>query len=83
MDLFYPDGAVRYTARDNLLNEIGIKRYSLPSLMGNPDLCGTVTDVMAVLQSIDYRKFQRFYNVVDEISTINSSPAFLNVKRLL
>ena len=83
MDLFYPDGAVRYTARDNLLNEIGIKRYSLPSLTGNPDLCGTVTDVMAVLQSIDYRKFQRFHNVVDEISTINSSPAFLNVKRLL
>ena len=69
VDLFYPDGAVIYTAWNNLLNEIEIKRYSLPSLMGNPDLCATVTDVMAVLQSIDYRKFQRFYNVVDEVST--------------
>ena len=51
------------------LNEIEIKKYSLPSLMGNPDLGATVTDFMAILQSTDYSKFERFSNVADEIST--------------
>ena len=55
---------MRRTAISNLLNEIKIKRYSLPSLMGNPDLDGTTTDFMAILES----KFERFSNVADEIS---------------
>ena len=37
--------------------------------MGIPDLGATVTDFMAILQSVDYSKFKRFSNVVDEIST--------------
>ena len=37
--------------------------------MGNPDLGATVTDFMAILQSTDYSKFERFSNVADEIST--------------
>ena len=37
--------------------------------MGNPDLGATVTDFMAILQSIDYSKFEIFSNVADEIST--------------
>ena len=47
---------MRRTAESNLLNEIEIKRYLLPSLMGNPDLGATVTDSMAILDSIDYSK---------------------------
>ena len=35
--------------------------------MGNPDLCATGTNFMAILQSIYYSKFQRFSNVADEI----------------
>ena len=53
MDLFYPEGAVRHTTRGNLLNEVEIKSYSLPSLMGNRDLDATVTDFMAILQPIN------------------------------
>ena len=68
LDLFYPNGAMRHTAKSNLLNEIEIKRYSLPFLMGNPDLGATATDFMAILQSIDYIKFEKFSNVADEIS---------------
>ena len=37
--------------------------------MGNPDLGSTVTDFIAILQSVDYSKFERFSNVADEIST--------------
>ena len=37
--------------------------------MGNPDLSATVTDFMAILQSADYSKFERFSNVADEISS--------------
>ena len=33
-----------------------------------PDLSATGTYVMAISQSIDYRKFGRFSNVADEIS---------------
>ena len=54
---------MRRTAKSNLLNEIEIKRYLLPSLMGSPDLGVTVTDFMAILESIDYNKFERFSNV--------------------
>ena len=61
------NGAMRQTAKSTLFNEIEIKRYSLPSLMGNPDLDATITDFMAILQSIDYIKFERFSNVADEI----------------
>ena len=32
LDLFYLNGDMRHTAKSNQLNEIGIKRYSLPSL---------------------------------------------------
>ena len=67
-DLFYPDGAMRHTAKSNMLNEIEINKCSLPSLMRNPYLGATVTGFMAILQSIDYNKFERFSNVADEIS---------------
>ena len=69
VDLFYPDGVMRHTAKSNLLNEIKINKYLLPSLLGNADLGATVTDFMAILQSIDYSKFERFCNVADKIST--------------
>ena len=65
VDLFYPDGALRHTAKSNLLNEIKIKKYSLISLMGNPDLGATVINLMAILQFIDYIKFERFFGVAD------------------
>ena len=67
VDLFYPDGAMRHTAKSNTLNEIEIKKYSLPSLIGNPDLGATVSDFIAILQSIDYSKFERFSNTADKI----------------
>ena len=60
LDLFYPNGAIRRTANSNLLNKIEIKR--------NPDLGATVVDFMAILDSIDYSKFEGFSNVADEIS---------------
>ena len=60
---------MRRTAKSNLLNEIEIKRYSLPYLRGNPDLGATVNDFMAILESIDYIKFERFSNLADEICT--------------
>ena len=50
--LFYLNGAMRHTAKSNLLNEIEIKRYSLPFLMGNTDLTN-ISDFMAIFQSID------------------------------
>ena len=68
LDMLNPNAAVRCTAISNLLNEIETKRYSLPYLMGNPDLGATVTDFMTTLQSIDYNKFESFSNVADEIS---------------
>ena len=37
--------------------------------MRNDDLAATVTDFMAILQSIDYIKFKKFSNVADEIFT--------------
>ena len=80
--LFYPNGAAKITVKSNLLNKIEIKRYSLPSLLGNPDPGATVIDFMAVLQSIDYSKFERFSNVADEISTKLLSN-FCNCKLLL
>ena len=69
VDLFYSDSAMRHTTKSNMLNEIEINKYSLPSLMGNPGLGATVTDFIAILQSFDYSKFERFSNVADEIST--------------
>ena len=59
---------MRDTAKSNMLNEIEINKQSLPSLMGNPDLGATVTDFIAILQSVDYSKFERFSNIADEIS---------------
>ena len=69
VDLFYPDGAMRHTAESNLLNRVEKRKYSLASLMGNPDPGAIVTDFMATLQSIDYSKFVRLSNKADEIST--------------
>ena len=46
---FIQKGAMRHIAKINLLNEMEIRRFSLPSLMRNPDLGATVTDFMAVL----------------------------------
>ena len=66
--MFYPNGAMRHTAKVNLLNEIEIKGYSVPSLLRNPDLGAAVMDFMAILESVDYSKFERFSNVTDEIS---------------
>ena len=37
--------------------------------MEYPDLGATATDFIAILQSIDYSKFERFSKVADEIST--------------
>ena len=56
---------MRHTAKSNLSNEIEIKWYLLPSLMRNPDLGVTVMDFMAILDSIDYSKFEWFSNVAD------------------
>ena len=67
VDLFYPDGAMRHGAKNNMLKEIN--KFSLPSLMGNPDLGATVTNFKAILQSIDYSKFEGFANVADRVST--------------
>ena len=36
--------------------------------MRNPVLGDTVTDFMAIWESIDYIKFEKFFNVADEIS---------------
>ena len=63
-----PDGAIRRTAKSNLLSEIEIKRYSPPSSMENPGLGAAVTDFISILESIDYSKFEWFSNVADEIS---------------
>ena len=60
VDLFYPNGAMRHTAKSNMLNEIESNKYSLPSLMRNPDLGATVTDFMAILQSIDSNSLKDF-----------------------
>ena len=68
LDLFYANGAMGDTAISNLLDEIEIKWYSLPSLIRNPDVGVTVMGFMAILESIDCSKFQRFSNVADEIS---------------
>ena len=53
VDLFYPDGPMRHTAKSNMLNEIKVNKYPLPSLMGNPDLGATVTDFIAILKSFN------------------------------
>ena len=79
-DLFNPNGAMRRTAKSNLLNDIEIKRYSIPSLMANSDLGEIVTDFMVILESIDRSNFERFSNVADEVKLQNSCQAFLNVK---
>ena len=55
--LVNPNDARRLTALSNLLNEIEIKRYLLPYLMGNPDPSAIVSDFMAILESINYNKF--------------------------
>ena len=36
--------------------------------MRNPDLAATFMGFMAILESIDYSKFERFSNATDEIS---------------
>ena len=57
---------MRRTAKSNLLNEIEIKYYLLPSLMRNPDLGATLMGFLAIIKSVDYNKFERFSNVADE-----------------
>ena len=51
-----------------MLNEIEINKYLLLSLMGNSDLGAAATDLIPILPSIDYSKFERFSNVADKIS---------------
>ena len=36
--------------------------------MGNPDYGATAIDLMAILQSTDYNKFERFSNLAGKIS---------------
>ena len=60
---------MRHAAKSNMLNEVEISKYLLPSLMENPDLGETVTDLIAILQSINYSKFDRFFNAADELLT--------------
>ena len=36
--------------------------------MKKPDHGATVTDFMAILESIDYSKFERFSNLAEELS---------------
>ena len=50
--------------------------------MRNPDLGATVADFMAILQSLDYSKFERFSNVADEISA-NFLSTFLECQVLV
>ena len=69
LGLFYSNGAMSITAKSNLLNEMEVKRCSLPYLMWNPDLGATVPDFVVILQSTDYSKFERFSNVDDKFST--------------
>ena len=52
---------MRQTAKSNMLNEIEINKYSLTSLMGNPDLGATVTDFIVILQSIDYEISSKYF----------------------
>ena len=68
-DLFYPDGTMRHTTKRNILR--GRNKQILATILtkGNPYLGGSVTDFIAILQSIDYSKLERFSNVPDEIST--------------
>ena len=68
LDLFYPNGTMRRNPKSNLLNDIEIKWYSLLSLMRNPGLGATFMEFMAILESIDYSKFERFSNEADKIS---------------
>ena len=68
LDMFYPNGAMRRTAKSNQWNKIEIKWYLLPSLIRNPDLGATVMDFMAILESSYYSMFESFSNVADEIS---------------
>ena len=82
VDLFYPDGAMRHTTKNNLLNEIEINKFSLPSLMGNPDLSATVTDFMAMLQLLITANSKDFLMQLMKFLH-NSSQSFLNVKCLL
>ena len=42
--------------------------FLVPSLMRDPDLGAIVMDLMAILESIDYSKVERFSNVANEIS---------------
>ena len=66
LDLFYSNDVVRHTAKSNLLNEIEITRYSLSSLMGNPDLLITATSKDFQMQLMKFPQ--------------SSSQALLNVK---
>ena len=61
LDLFYSNGAVRHTAKNNRLNEILATIF-----MGNPDLGIAGTNFIAILQSIDDSTFGRFSNVTDK-----------------
>ena len=67
-EIFNPNIVMMRTPISILLNEIETTRYSLPSSMRNPDLGATVTDFMAILESIEYSKFEKFSNVAVEIS---------------
>ena len=51
LDLFYLNGAMRCTAKSNLLNEIESKLYSLSSLIRNSDFGATV---MVIASSKDF-----------------------------
>ena len=50
--------------------------------MRNPDHGATAINFIAILQSIDYNKFERFSNVADEISA-KLLPSFLECELLV
>ena len=50
--------------------------------MGDPDHDATATNFMAISQSIDHNKFERFSNVADEIS-VKPLSSFLECEVLL
>ena len=69
--LFYPDDAVRHTAGGNLLNDIEIKRYLLPSLMGSPDLGATHCVKCVQIHSYFWSLFSHIWTEYGEIRSIS------------
>ena len=59
---------MRKTSKSKLLKEVEITEYSKLSLLGYQYASGTLTDFMAIIQSTDFSKFERFFNIADRIT---------------